>query len=63
MLFMIVEQFRNADPLPIYRRFRDHGRLAGVDPFLPTEGVPLSGKIPDHAVIVMTYCVLGTRVE
>ena len=28
MQFMIVEQFRNADPLPIYRRFRDHGRLA-----------------------------------
>jgi hypothetical protein len=28
MLFMIVEQFRNGDPLPIYRRFRDRGRLA-----------------------------------
>ena len=28
MQFMIVEQFRNADPLPIYRRFRDRGRLA-----------------------------------
>jgi len=28
MQFMIVEQFRNAEPLPIYRRFRDRGRLA-----------------------------------
>lgn len=28
MLFMIVERFKNADPLPIYRRFRDRGRMA-----------------------------------
>jgi hypothetical protein len=28
MLFMIVETFRNGDPLPVYRRFRDRGRLA-----------------------------------
>ena len=28
MLFMIVEHFKNADPLPVYRRFRDDGRLA-----------------------------------
>lgn len=28
MLFMVVEHFKNADPLPVYRRFRDHGRLA-----------------------------------
>jgi hypothetical protein len=28
MLFMIVEHFRNKDPLPIYRRFRDRGRMA-----------------------------------
>jgi hypothetical protein len=25
---MIVEHFRNGDPLPVYRRFRDRGRLA-----------------------------------
>jgi hypothetical protein len=25
---MIVEHFRNGDPLPIYRRFRESGRLA-----------------------------------
>jgi hypothetical protein len=28
MLFMIVEHFANNDPLPVYRRFRDRGRLA-----------------------------------
>jgi hypothetical protein len=25
---MIIEHFRNDDPLPVYRRFRDRGRLA-----------------------------------
>jgi hypothetical protein len=25
---MVVEHFMNKDPLPVYRRFRDHGRLA-----------------------------------
>ena len=25
---MIIEHFRNQDPVPIYRRFRDRGRLA-----------------------------------
>lgn len=25
---MIVEHFRNKDPLPVYRRFRDFGRMA-----------------------------------
>lgn len=28
MLFMIVEHFKNHDPVPVYRRFRDKGRLA-----------------------------------
>ena len=28
MLFMIIEHYRGGDPLPVYRRFRDHGRLA-----------------------------------
>jgi hypothetical protein len=28
MLFMIVEHFRNGDPLPVYRRYRDRGRMA-----------------------------------
>ena len=26
MLFMVVEHFRNGDPVPVYRRFRDEGR-------------------------------------
>lgn len=25
---MIIETFRNADPVPVYRRFREKGRLA-----------------------------------
>jgi uncharacterized protein DUF3303 len=28
MLFMIIESFRGGDPVPVYRRFRDRGRLA-----------------------------------
>jgi Protein of unknown function (DUF3303) len=28
MLYMIIEHFRNGDALPVYRRFRDQGRLA-----------------------------------
>jgi hypothetical protein len=28
MLFMIVERFKNNDAVPVYRRFRDRGRLA-----------------------------------
>ena len=27
-LFMIVEHFRNGDAAPVYRRFREHGRMA-----------------------------------
>jgi hypothetical protein len=28
MLYMVVEHFKGGDPLPVYRRLRDHGRLA-----------------------------------
>ena len=28
MTFMVVERFREGDAVPVYRRFRDHGRLA-----------------------------------
>jgi hypothetical protein len=28
VLYMIVENFKNRDPIPVYRRFRDLGRLA-----------------------------------
>jgi hypothetical protein len=27
-LYMVVEKFRNGDAVPVYRRFRDRGRLA-----------------------------------
>lgn len=27
MLYMILERFKNDDPVPVYRRFRDRGRL------------------------------------
>ena len=28
MLYMIIERFKDGDPVPVYRRFRDHGRMA-----------------------------------
>ena len=28
MLFMILERFKNGDAAPVYRRFRERGRLA-----------------------------------
>jgi hypothetical protein len=28
LLYMIIEHFKNQDPVPVYRRFRDRGRLA-----------------------------------
>ena len=32
MLFVVIETFRGGDPVPVYRRFRDQGRLmpAGI---------------------------------
>jgi Domain of unknown function (DUF3303) len=27
-LYMVIEHFKNGDPAPVYRRFREHGRLA-----------------------------------
>jgi hypothetical protein len=27
MLYMVIEAFRGGDPVPVYRRFRDQGRL------------------------------------
>jgi hypothetical protein len=27
VLYMVVEHFRNQDPAPVYRRFRERGRL------------------------------------
>ena len=31
MLFMVVERFRNGDPVPVYRRFRERGRQLPPD--------------------------------
>ena len=33
MHYLVIEDFRNGDPVPVYRRFRDAGRLAqdGLD--------------------------------
>jgi len=28
MLYLVIERFRNGDPVPVYRRFRDEGRKA-----------------------------------
>lgn len=28
ILYMVVEHFKNGDAVPVYRRFRDRGRLA-----------------------------------
>lgn len=28
MLYVVIEHFRGGDPLPVYRRFREKGRLA-----------------------------------
>ena len=27
MLYMVIEHFKNQDPVPVYRRFRDQGRM------------------------------------
>jgi len=27
-LYMVIEHYKNGDAVPVYRRFRDHGRLA-----------------------------------
>lgn len=27
MLYMVIERFRNGDPVPVYQRFHDRGRL------------------------------------
>lgn len=28
MLWMVIERFRNSDAVPVYRRFRERGRMA-----------------------------------
>jgi hypothetical protein len=29
MLYMVIERFKNGDAAPVYRRFRERGRLKG----------------------------------
>ena len=31
MLFMVIEHFKGGDPIAVYRRFRDRGRMAPDD--------------------------------
>ena len=31
MLFMVIEHFKRGDPIPVYRRFREQGRMAPPD--------------------------------
>ena len=31
MLFMVIEHFKNGDAAPVYRRFREQGRMASDD--------------------------------
>ena len=43
MLYMVIESFRNGDPAPVYRRFRDRGRslpegLRYVDSWVQQDG-------------------------
>lgn len=42
-LYMVIETFRNGDAVPVYRRFRDHGRLA-------PEGLTYVASWVDHAL-------------
>ena len=30
MLYMVIEKYRGGDPVPVYRRFRERGRLMPV---------------------------------
>jgi hypothetical protein len=42
-LYMVVEKFRNGDAVPVYRRFRDRGRLA-------PEGLTCVSSWVDHTL-------------
>ena len=45
-IYMIIEKFRNGDAVPVYRRFRDKGRLA------PEGLIYMSSWVNES----MTYC-------
>jgi hypothetical protein len=42
MLYMIVERFKDGDAVPVYRRFRERGRLA---PEGPTYGTAMPSSV------------------
>ena len=52
MLYMVIENFRGGNPLPVYRRFRDHGRLApeGLKYVASWVTEDLSSLLPDHGM-------------
>jgi len=52
-LYMVVETFRNGDPVPVYRRFRDRGRLA-------PEGLTYVSSWVDHR-LERCYQVMETE--
>jgi hypothetical protein len=45
LLYMVIERFKGGDAVPVYRRFRDHGRLAPEGLSCPRRkgSSPLSG--------------------
>ena len=51
--YMVVETFRNGDPVPVYRRFRDRGRLA-------PEGLTYVSSWVDHR-LERCYQVMETE--
>lgn len=53
IVYMVVENFRNGDPVPVYRRFRDRGRLA-------PEGLTYVSSWVDHK-LECCYQVMETE--
>ena len=51
MLYLIIERFRNGDAVPVYRRFRDQGRLAPADPALIAQWTERWSDLVDFEVI------------
>jgi hypothetical protein len=51
-LYLVVERFRNGNAVPVYRRFRDHGRLA-------PEGLSYVSSWVDHE-LATCYQVMET---
>ena len=52
-LYMVIEYFKDRDPLPVYRRFRDKGRMA-------PEGLVYVSSWVDHK-LERCYQLMETR--